>query len=172
MREALDEMQAMLGDVIIELRRAIFALRPVDLETLGFYSTLEQLINDFSDQNQVAIHLQLFGQREDLPSGYELPLFRMVQEALSNIARHAASSSVLVTLTADVRSGVALSVCDNGRGFDPSLPDSAGQGGHFGLRQMRERVQRLNGRLEVCSAIGQGTQLAVILPPLAREESP
>jgi len=68
---------------------------------------------------------------------YELPLFRIIQQGLHNIARHALASSVLVRVTVDPAGGVALSLVDNGRGFDLSL---VGTSGHFGLRHMRERI--------------------------------
>jgi len=169
MRAAIDELQAALGEVIVDLRRAIFALRPTELEALGFFPALDQRINAFSDDNQVAARFELTGSPSDLPADYELPLFRIIQEALSNIARHAAASSVVVSLSVDTLGQVVLSMRDNGRGFDPGQPGSAGQKGHFGLRQMRERVQSLKGRLEICSVTGQGTELMISLPPLARE---
>ena len=86
MRAALDELQAALNTAIVDLRRAIFALRPVDLEALGFFPALTQLVGDFGDHNQMVARLEASGPQEALPAVYELPLFRVIQEGLNNSA--------------------------------------------------------------------------------------
>ena len=172
MRAALDELQAVLNTAIVDIRRAIFALRPVDLDALGFFPALTQLVGDFGDQNQVAARVEVSGPQEALPAVYELPLFRIIQEGLNNIGQHARASSVLVRLTVDAAGGVAVSVRDDGRGFDPSQLGPADRAGHFGLRQMRERILGLGGRLDIRSASGQGTELAITLPPAPRQVTP
>jgi len=171
MRAALDELQAVLIDAIADLRRSIFALRPMDLEALGFFPALAQLIVDFGDLNQLVARLEVSGAQDNLSANYELPLFRIIQEGLSNIGQHAHASSVLVRLDMDADRGVAVVVRDNGRGFDPSQLGPADQPGHFGLRQMRERILDLGGTLDINSAIGQGTELVITLPPLSKEVS-
>jgi PAS domain S-box-containing protein len=169
MRAALDELLAVLTTAITDLRRAIFALRPLDLEVMGFLPALRQLVGDFGDQNQLAARLEVAGPHDVLPEVYELPLFRIIQEGLNNIGQHARASSVLVRLTVDAVDGVMVSVRDNGRGFDPRQLGPTDHAGHFGLRQMRERIIDLGGTLDIHSAIGQGTELLVTLPPLAKE---
>jgi PAS domain S-box-containing protein len=169
MRAALDELQGVLTAAIIDLRRAIFALRPVDLEVLGFLPALMQLVGDFGDQNQLAAVLEISEPHDALPAVYELPLFRIIQESLNNISQHAQASSVRVHLSVDSAYGVALSVQDDGRGFDPSQISLAGQAGHLGLRQMRERIRDLGGTLDIHSQPGHGTELIVTLPPIAQE---
>jgi len=170
MRAALDELQALLTAAIVDLRRAIFALRPVDLDALGFFPALTQLVGDFGDQNQVAARLELSGPQEALPVVYELPLFRIIQEGVNNIGQHARATSALVRLAVDAAGGVAASVGDNGRGFDPSQLGPTTEGvGHFGLRQMRERILGLGGTLDIRSAPGQGAELVFTLPPMAQE---
>jgi PAS domain S-box-containing protein len=169
MRAALDELQAVLNAAIVDIRRAIFALRPVDLDAVGFFPALAQLVGDFGDQNQVAARLEVSGPQDALLAVYELPLFRIIQESLNNIGQHADASSVLVCLEVDAAGGVAVSVRDNGCGFDPSQLGPADRTDHFGLRQMRERILGLGGTLDIHSAIGQGTELVITLPPLAKE---
>ena len=169
MHVALDELQAELNAAIGDLRRAIFALRPVDLDGLGFSAALTQLVGDFGDYNQLVTQLDMSGSRDDLPAVYELPLFRIIQEGLNNINRHARASSVLVRLTVDAAGGVMVSVRDNGCGFDPSLVGTADHFVHFGLRQMRERILDLGGTLDIHSAIDRGTELIITLPPVAKE---
>ena len=99
-----------------------------------------------------------------------MPLFRIIQEGLNNIGQHARASSVLVRLTVDAAGGVTVSLRDNGRGFDPSQLGPVDHAGHFGLRQMRERILDLGGTLDIHSALGQGTELVITLPP-ARQRS-
>ena len=169
MRAALDELQVVLIAAIVDLRRSIFALRPVDLAALGFFPALAQLVGDFGDQNHLVTQLDVSGAQDSLPAAYQLPLFRIIQEGLNNIGQHARASSVLVRLTVDVGGGVAATVRDDGRGFDPQQLAPVDREGHFGLRQMRERILDLGGTLDIHSAPGQGTELVITLPPAARE---
>jgi PAS domain S-box-containing protein len=168
-RAALDEMQTVLNAAIADLRRAIFALRPVGLESLGFFPALTQLVGDFGDQYQVAARLEIAGPQEALPVGYELPLYRIIQESLGNIGQHAHATSALVRLDVDAAGGVAVSVRDDGCSFDPGQLGPTDQAGHFGLRQMRERVLDLHGALDIHSTLGQGTELIITLPAIARK---
>ena len=169
MRTALDELLLVLTDAIEDLRRAIFALRPVDLELLGFVPALTQSVDDFGDHNQLLARLEVSGQPTNLPVTYELPIFRIVQEALNNVGRHADASSVLVRLIADQDGSVTVSVFDNGRGFDLSQLGLTNRAGRFGLSQMRERVQDLGGTLDISTTIDKGTDLLITLPQLADE---
>jgi PAS domain S-box-containing protein len=169
MRAALDELQAVLNTAVADIRRAIFALRPVDLDTLGFLPALTQWVADFGEQNQLATRLDLSGQPDALAAVYELPLLRIIQEGLNNIRQHARASLAQVRLAVDAAGGVAVSVRDNGGGFDPRQLSPINQAGQFGLRQMRERILDLGGTLDVRSAIGQGTELLVTLPPIIKE---
>jgi PAS domain S-box-containing protein len=172
MGAALGELHDVLTAAIVDLRRAIVDLRPMDLDGLGFLPALAQLVGDFGDQNQVAARLEVTGQPDGLPPAYELPLFRVIQESLNNIGQHAGASSALVTLTVDEVGVVAVAVCDNGRGFDPRQLGPVPKGdGHFGLRQMRERILDLGGTLDIHSSAGQGTKLVITLPPVGRENN-
>ena len=102
-----------------------------------------------------------------MPAIYELPLFRIIQEALNNISQHARASSVLVCFVNKADGGIVISARDNGRGFDQARLGTADHTGHFGLRQMRERVLDLGGTLDICSAIDQGTEIVITLPLVA-----
>ena len=171
MRAALDELAGRARCPSLTSAAPSFALRPVDLEALGFYPTLTQLVSDFGDQNQLAARLEITGPQEALPEVAELPLYRIIQEGLSNVGQHARANSVVVKLTVDPAGGVVVSVRDDGGGFDPSQLGPVDQAGHFGLRQMRERIVDLGGTLDIRSAIGQGTELLITLPPVASEIS-
>ncbi len=156
-RAELDGLHRLLGEKIREVRRVLFALRPVDLETLGFWGALEKFLAEFGEQNRLAVSLEVQGERGRVPPALEPTLFRIVQEALHNAAKHARARSVQVRL--DLTDGVSLAVRDDGVGFDPADLPRRERGGHFGLRQMRERVEALGGRFEVRSAPGEGTEV-------------
>lgn len=157
----LDDLHRLLGEKIREVRRAIFALRPVALDEQGFWAALERFLNEFRDQNQLALSFQVQGERTRLPAALEPTLFRIIQEALHNVARHAQASAVWVEL--DLTEGVLLVVRDDGLGFDPTELPRLEREGHLGLRQMRERVEALGGHVEVSAAPGKGTTISVRL---------
>jgi PAS domain S-box-containing protein len=163
MHAELDQLQTFLRENIQEVRRSIFALRPVSLEEHGFFPALRQFLTEFGEQNQLSIACTVRGQEGDLPVSLELPLFRIVQEALNNVAKHAQAQGLWLELDLDTPAEVRLVVRDDGRGFDLQTLETAARRGHLGLRHMRERVEQGGGRLEVQSAVGQGTTLDVTL---------
>ncbi len=162
LREELEEFHRFLGEEIREVRRAIFALRPVALEE-GFWVALPRFLADFGEQHQLHVSLELKGvtgeEPPPLPAPLELALFRIVHEALNNVAKHARARMVWVEL--DLSEGILLRVRDDGVGFDPSALPELARRGHLGLQQMRERVEALGGTMEVRSRPGEGTEIVV-----------
>ena len=126
-----------IREMIREVRRSIFALRPVDLERFGLVETLRRYAIDFGQQNDVAVELDLAPLGE-LSMKSETVLFRTFQEAMNNVAKHARARTVRVALEADGDGdGVALSVVDDGIGFAPDeARDRVTSAGGLGLRQM------------------------------------
>ena len=165
-RFALKELQDVLSDSIADIRRAIFALRPVDLDAVGFFPAISQMVKEFGDQYLVLTDVIISGTQDALPVSYEQPLFRVIQHGLINIRQHSLANSVVLRLTSDAARGVTLSLRDNGRGFDPSVVGTKAGEGHFGLRQMRERILQRGGTMDILSTIGLGTELFITLPPL------
>ncbi|PZA07305.1 MULTISPECIES: sensor histidine kinase [unclassified Meiothermus] len=145
---------------IREVRRSIFALRPIDLERYGFLESLRRYSLAFAEQAGFRVRLDLPEQVE-LSQASELVLFRVLQEALTNAAKHARPGLVQVRLVALGERGARLEVRDNGRGFAQATP--GGMGG-FGLTQMRERVEARGGRFAVESVPGEGTVVRAELP--------
>ncbi len=164
MHAELDELQTILDRGITNMRRAIFALRPVALDEVGLFRALKQLVADFENQYQVYVDLRISGPEERLPSKLELPLFRVVQEALHNVGKHAQASLVWLAMDLTHGKSIRLSVRDNGLGFDPASLEGKVRVGHLGLKQMRERVEAAQGTLEINSQPGQGTEVRVVLP--------
>jgi two-component system sensor histidine kinase NreB len=157
----LEEVKNLAGEVLEGLHDLAVDLRPVALDKLGLPAALRQYIERFGRQYSVAVQAEMVGwEGVRLASEIEIGLYRIVQEALTNIARHAQASNVAVIL--EHHGGQALLIIeDNGVGFDPAAPAPRGRLGLFG---MRERVTALGGNLTVESAVGMGTTLYVEVP--------
>ncbi|PMP84833.1 MAG: sensor histidine kinase [Chloroflexus aggregans] len=160
LREEFVTFKANLRRQIEELRRAIFALRPIEIGQLGFAGALRRFITEFADQQDWDVEIDLTDVPPDLPPVLELAAFRFVQEALNNVAKHAQAQRVWVKL--GVRDqGLIIHVRDDGVGFNPGVEPPSG---HFGLRQMRERAAALDGQVTIISRPGDGTEVRVWLP--------
>jgi signal transduction histidine kinase len=134
------------------------------LDDLGLATALERYVEDFGRTRRIAVALETAGLEARMPVAVETALYRIVQEALSNVARHAAARSVQVALR---RCGgtVTLAIEDDGHGFDPAAPPappSAARG--LGIHSMRERAAVHKGVLTIDSAPGRGTRVAVEIP--------
>ncbi|MGQ9547470.1 MAG: GAF domain-containing sensor histidine kinase [Roseiflexus sp.] len=161
LRTELLELKTTLREQIRELRRAIFALRPVQFDELGFVGGLRRYIVEFAGQQLWDIHVDLTGTPSTIPPEIEAVAFRVVQEALTNVAKHAAATRVEVMI-GQMDEGLQIVVRDDGRGFDPGALSEAP--GHVGLRQMRERLVALRGQLTILSRPGAGTELRAWMP--------
>ena len=164
MHAELDELREILSASIREVRRSIFALRPIALDELGFFPALHRFTAEFGEQYQLYVNLRIFGPEVRLPSSLELTLFRVVQEALNNVGKHAQASTVWIRLDVKATDAVALTIRDDGQGFDPASLSQAVRYGHLGLKQMRERVESASGTLSIQSQPGSGTKVRAVLP--------
>ncbi len=145
-----------------ELRRLIRALRPPYLEDLGLIPTLENLLEGLPPELERSFKVE--GTPRRLPSEVELTLYRVVQEALHNVVRHAGARRVEVRIAFDP-DRVRVWVTDDGRGFALPRPfEALARTGHFGLLGMRERAQAVGGTLTVRSAPGRGTTVVLEVP--------
>lgn len=162
--EGLQGVRAEVRDLLGELREVCTELRPPMLDTLGLGAALRALAEDWSVQNGVAVKLDLplDAALRSLPEEVAVNLYRVVQEALSNVAHHAQAQRVDLCLTWDASSGrLDLAVQDDGCGFTPAaIEELAGQG-HFGLAGIRERAALIGGEWRLDSAPGQGTTVCV-----------
>ena len=133
----------------------IFELRPESLETEGLVAALAKQVEVLRARYKLTVEADLVDE-PDLSLEKKEALYRIAQEALHNIVKHARARNVFIRLVGQER-GVILEVCDNGKGFDPSAPFP----GHLGLRSMRERATKIGGTLTIKSAAGQGTCIHV-----------
>ena len=154
---ALNEVQTVKSTLraqIQEIRRSIFALRPIDLERYGFLESVKRYARAFGEQDSVRVRLDL-PDRVDISQASELVLFRVLQESLNNVAKHAQASLVWVSLHPVNEHGAKLVVKDDGKGFQVNAERTADMGS-FGLVQMRERVVARGGWFSVVSSPDQG----------------
>jgi PAS domain S-box-containing protein len=161
-RARFDEVSRLLDLAEAHLRRIAYELRPVVLDDLGLGPALEFLAAGV--QSRAGIHVDLdVADEARLPAETETALYRVVQEGLSNVVRHAGASRVRVALVQE--DGVArCTVTDDGAGFDVAATlGRTGEPG-LGLLGIRERVEALGGRVEIRSSPGQGTELTVSIP--------
>jgi len=143
-----------------ELRTLIFELRPPALEADGLAETVRKHLDVVGRAHGLAVKVTTRGDRR-LPPGEEAALYRIVQEAVTNVVRHAAATTIEVDLAVDDR-GAAVQVADDGIGFDPAA--RAIRARHLGLTSMRERAQALGGACRVVSAPGGGTTVRIEVP--------
>lgn len=156
--------RATIRETIKEVRRSIFALRPVELERHGFMETLRRYVADYGQQNEMQVVLEEEG-APALSTKGEGVLFRIFQEAMNNVAKHAGASRVVVTVGRQEDGQGFVRVADDGRGFDPAtVSDRVTSAGGLGLKQMRERVEARGGRFQVDSSPGGGTKVVASVP--------
>lgn len=162
-----DEIELLLTDLksyIGDVRRSIFALRPIALDEQTFFPALRQFISLFNQYYAVQAKFELTGVEAALPEALELPLFRIVQEALNNVGQHASASNAMVELNLRNADVVVLLVRDDGIGFDPIARDQLVQAEHLGLKHMRERVESFGGTLLIQTELGVGTEIRAVFP--------
>jgi signal transduction histidine kinase len=159
---------------LAEARRLVWALRPKLLEEAPLPEALSRLTKRWSEASSIAARTTVTGAPRPLPPEVEATLFRVAQEALTNVRKHAQADRTALTLSY-MHDRVALDTRDDGMGFDPGKAgDATGstREGGFGLGTMRERVERLGGTLSIESAPGEGTTLAVELPLAVDDDEP
>lgn len=151
------ELKASAEESIEELRRNLRMMR----EDFDLVAGLEEYVKTFRERTQLDVRFERSGVQERLSPDVQIALFRVLQEALSNAAKHASAQRIEVKLLFDgAAQAVGLSVKDDGKGFDPG----AARVGHYGLLNMRERAMKLGGQLIIDSAPGKGTQVAFSMP--------
>jgi signal transduction histidine kinase len=162
-RDRLREMLTIVDGAYDGLREAIFGLHALDVEARGgLLPALREYVRDFSEHRKIPLDLEVAppGTLRLTPQA-ETQLIRIIHEALTNIVRHARASKGVVRM-AEADGRARISIEDDGVGFAPGAPGSAGR--HFGLQAMADRAAAVGGRLTVESAPGKGTRVIVELP--------
>ncbi|MBD0384191.1 sensor histidine kinase [Paenibacillus sedimenti] len=170
-REELVDLKGQVRGGLEEVRKIIFNLRPMALDDLGIVPTLRKYVQDFEEKHRIRTKFNLVGRETRIPSGLEIAIFRLVQEALSNVIKHAKATFVSVELTLE-RDQVQIYVVDNGIGFDVAQTEqSIAKGNNFGLLGMRERVELLDGSMILESEKDSGTKITMLIPIGGRAEN-
>jgi signal transduction histidine kinase len=158
-RQAISELRDLVVATLQDVRRLAVELRPKALDDFGLAAALERLVQTFTEATGIPGHLEASLRDERLPSEVETTLYRIVQESLTNVVKHAGARHVSIVVMRRDRAATAI-IEDDGEGFDPG---DASDGG-IGLLGMRERVALLDGRLEIESSPGSGTTVVAEVP--------
>ncbi|NOQ94489.1 MAG: sensor histidine kinase [Methylophaga sp.] len=159
---AIDTVARQMMDIIHHILQR---LRPSGLDELGLEAALAELINGWHHRHQYSeVDYQIYGTFNDLDETVLITIYRLIQECLTNIARHAEATKVVINIRRNDKK-VVLSVKDDGNGFDASIKPTG-----FGLAGMKERVDILTGTFEVVSALRQGVSVTIELPCIRSEK--
>ena len=163
-QRAKSELKALrehIRNTLAEIRKIIFDLRPMALDDLGLAPTIRGVLDVFREEYGLFTEVAVIGKERRLESHVEIGIFRVVQEALNNIVKHAQASSAKVRIEF-AAAGVTVLVEDDGKGFE--MTEGELPSGHYGIMGMRERMQLLNGKLSIKSAPRRGTRVMISVP--------
>ncbi|AEG16228.1 histidine kinase [Desulfofundulus sp. TPOSR] len=163
LKEELNALRELVRQSLQDVRKIIFDLRPMVLDDLGLVAALKRYVADFREQYGIAAEFSFFGQDRRLPVSTEVTLFRIVQECLNNVRKHAEARSVLIKMEV-LPERVNLLVRDDGKGFDLEEVKNSSRPEGYGLINIRERAQLLNGSVQINTAPGRGTAVYVTVP--------
>jgi two-component system sensor histidine kinase DegS len=161
-----DELNSLIELVrtsLNEVRKIIFDLRPMVLDDLGLVPALKRYVEQYIEENGIFVEMIVFGRECRLDNSLEVTLFRVVQESLTNIKKHADARDVVVKVEF-TQNAVSVLIRDNGCGFDKdTVMAKRGRQG-YGLIGMKERIELIGGRLDVRTAIDRGTEVFLSVP--------
>jgi signal transduction histidine kinase len=164
----LARLRGIAEHTLAEVRRIIAALRPTILDDLGLAAAIRWYAKEMVEPQGLQVSMQLSGLEGRLPPHVETAVFRIVQEAITNILKHAeARQAIVETTVADGR--VRVMVADDGRGFEVTSAPRSREGRGLGLQGMRERAEALGGTLRVSSQPGHGTRIEIVIPVKQRD---
>lgn len=159
-KEELDVLKSIAKANLENIRKIIFALRPMDLDDLGLVPAVKRYLSEFESTSGLPVAVKIIGSERRYSQALEVAIFRTIQEALNNVFKHAKASNVVVVLETQPNSICAV-VRDDGIGFDVGGEVKENS---FGLRGMKERIDLLEGEFTVNSMPGEGTEVFVKVP--------
>jgi two-component system nitrate/nitrite sensor histidine kinase NarX len=158
-RRSLEDLRKLTRGAMAEMRALLAELRPSTLTDAELGDLLRLLGNAFTGRTNIPVRVTVVGQGM-LPAEVQVAIYRVCQEALNNVAKHAAASIVEINLEHE-ESTIELNIRDDGKGFDPERTTS----GHYGLSMMHERAEGVGARLTIASQPGHGTELTIRWSP-------
>ena len=163
LRHRLDEISGVTSQAIEEVRRITHGLRPYQLDRLGLTQAIRASVSRASENSSIVFACRVKDMDGVFDKDAEIHVFRIVQEAITNVVKHSAATEAAVVILKR-SSVVSLSIRDNGRGFDPAQPSSKPHDLGYGLSGIAERVRILGAALVISSRPGEGTSLTVEVP--------
>ncbi|AEY66378.1 sensor histidine kinase [Clostridium sp. BNL1100] len=170
-RKELQNLKKVMRDSLQEVRKIIYNLRPMALDDLGLLPTLERYVISFREETGIDVQLRSRAINEEIKPVISLAVFRIVQESLNNVLKHAQAKRVSILLE-HVNQKLNIIIADNGVGFnteDVKIIEPESTGG-FGLFSMKERVALLEGEVDIVSQVGVGTKITIHIPLLDEGE--
>jgi signal transduction histidine kinase/DNA-binding response OmpR family regulator len=169
-RQLLEELKKIVGDSVKEVRQIIFNLRPTSLDDLGLLPSLENFIKRFEREQQIKVELICNTRERRLPATLETNIFRIVQESLNNIKKHADAKKAWVSFRFSP-TNLSLRIADDGKGFNwNEVTEKFLKGESHGLEGMKERAALMGGSTKIDTQQGKGTVVSVEIPLPRREE--
>lgn len=170
-KEELKGLKKIVRDSLQDVRKIIYNLRPMSLDDLGLVPTLQRYVQTFQDESGIVVSFQTRGSSYEVKPVIALTVFRIVQEALNNVIKHAKAKNISINLEIAC-SGLKLYIYDDGTGFNVNKLKVRSEdiSSGFGLVSMNERVELLNGEMGIDSETGKGTRLKIMIPFTQEEE--
>ena len=181
-KQSLQELRQQIRDCLKNVRQVIFDMRPMALDDLGLSPALNQLVGQLAARGILSTEFSVDGQPYELPKHVEIAIFRIVQEALNNVAHHSGTDKARLRMLCTPEA-LSILVQDDGKGFntdaEPEMPDAAevlseeesARAGQFGLLGMKERAKLIGAEINVISAIGKGTRVHLRVPRRQRADN-
>lgn len=166
-REEIRDLKKLVRSSLQEIRRIIFDLRPMSLDDLGLIATLKQYTNRFMEETNIDVILETYPEYVSINPLIEVAVFRIIQEALNNVVKHANATQIFVSLKI-LEDMLIASVIDNGKGFDLTdeyfAPSRNIDYGGFGIYSMKQRAELMKGKFSINSRVGKGTTVRIEIP--------
>ncbi len=173
LRDELADVRTSIREIVSSLRQVCGELRPPTIDSLGLGAALLSYSRDWSERNNIEVILDIDPKLGRLPEATELSIFRIVQEGLNNVKRHARASKVYIKMVHTTPRMLSLSIADDGIGIDEGLDINSLAGErHYGLLGISERVALLGGRIRITRQPEGGADLQIEIPhPRVREKA-
>lgn len=164
-REELKDLKKVIRESLQEVRKIIYGLRPMSIDDLGLVPTLNKYIENYVEETGIKVSFKVKGDNPNLNKGIAVTVFRVLQEALNNIKKHAEARNVLINMEF-FKDRLEVLISDNGKGFniEEVNTEKDGVNGGFGLISMRERIELINGKFNIDSILGNGTNIIIEIP--------
>ena len=163
-RKYIRDLKEQVNTNIQDLRKIIYNLRPMSLDDLGLVATIEKMLLDFESESGIHTSFRLIGEPVEINDLVQIAVFRIIQEALNNVKRHSKATIVSVKFEF-LESSISILITDDGVGFNvDKVVDWEDDDRCFGLIGMRERVELLQGYMDINSGSGNGTGIFIRIP--------